>query len=71
MSDVSDPLPLTDPIPEAITIVLDPALDNQPWRLARRRLTTALRVALGQTGYRLARAARALYRGDRLRSAAA
>ncbi len=57
MSDGSDPLPLTDPIPEAITIVLDPALDNQPWRLARRRLTTALRVALGQpaTGWRVRR----------------
>lgn len=50
-------LPLTQPIAEAITVVLDPAITAKPWRVARRRLTTALRTTLGRqaTGWRVRR----------------
>ncbi len=37
---------LTEPIAEAITIVLHPSRSHKPWRVARQRLKTALRVSL-------------------------
>ncbi len=50
-------LPLTEPVFEAITILLEPGIDARPWRVARSRLTTALRVALEEpaTGWRVRR----------------
>ncbi len=56
MSDSNAPT-LTEPVVEAITIVLDPTITAKPWRVARRRLTTALRTTTRQPvrGWRVRR----------------
>ena len=56
MPDPTTPV-LTEPMVDAITIVLDPAITAKPWRVARRRLTTALRRTLAQPakGWRVRR----------------
>lgn len=54
---VQMPPPLTEPLTDSLTIVLEPSNRHEPWRVARRRLTTALRSALGRpaTGWRVRR----------------
>ena len=48
---------LTDPELEAVTIDLDPSITAKPWRVARSRLTTALRTSLQEPvlGWRVQR----------------
>lgn len=48
---------LSEPQVEAITLELDSSISSEPWRVARRRLTTALRVTLDEPvkGWRVRR----------------
>ncbi len=48
---------LSDPELEAVTIVLDPSITAKPWRVARSRLRTALRISLQEPvlGWRVQR----------------